>query len=285
MAAAKRFDRTSASWRLFSVDSRQNILSARAITAGYGGSAIVQELGLEVRAGSITGVIGPNGAGKSTLLKVLVGYLRPARGAIVFRGDDITRIAPELRVRRGIAYIAQARSYFASQTVAENLRLGAYLVRDAAVRAQREAAVFARFPVLADRRRQIAGMLSGGEARMLEFGRMLMMAPTFAILDEPSIGLSTRLVDEVYAHVRQLQSEGMTFLIVEQNVRKLFGVADYVYALESGRNRHAGTPDALSAEGVLASLYLGSGVGSVVRNGVGRGTPLAPPRAADGPPA
>ena len=252
------------------MDSRQNILSARGITAGYGGSAILQELGLEVAAGSITGVIGPNGAGKSTLLKVLVGYLRPAQGTIVFRGEDITRIESEQRVRRGIAYIAQARSYFASQTVAENLRLGAYLVRDATVRAQREAAVFARFPVLADRRRQIAGMLSGGEARMLEFGRMLMMAPTLAILDEPSIGLSTRLVDEVYAHVRQLQDEGMTFLIVEQNVRKLFGVADYVYALESGHNRHAGTPAALSSEGVLASLYLG------------HGTKSAPSRVADG---
>ena len=166
-------------------------------------------------------------------------------------------MAPEDRVRKGIAYIAQARSYFASQTVAENLRLGAYLVGDAGTRAKREAAVYQRFPVLAERRRQIAGMLSGGEARMLELGRMLMMAPRLAILDEPSIGLSPRLTDLVYAEVQKLRAEGIAFLIVEQNVRKLFAVADHVYALESGRNRFAGTPAELSAEGLLAELYLG----------------------------
>ena len=237
----------------------QGVLAANAITAGYGGSAILQELGIEVRRGSITGIIGPNGAGKSTLLKVLVGYLRPAQGNVTFEGEDVTRLEPEERVRKGIAYIAQARSFFPSQTVVENLRLGAYLVRDAAVRAQREAAVFARFPVLAERRKQIAGMLSGGEARMLEFGRMLMMAPTLVILDEPSIGLSSRLIGDVYAQIEQLRGEGITFLIVEQNVRKLFGVADHVYALESGRNRYAGSPAYLSAEGVLAKLYLGQG--------------------------
>lgn len=235
----------------------QTVLAASGITAGYGGSAILQDLGIEVRRGSITGVIGPNGAGKSTLLKVLVGYLRPMHGNVVLQGEDVTRLEPELRVRKGIAYIAQARSFFPSQTVAENLRLGAYLVRDATVRAQREAAVFARFPALAARRKQIAGMLSGGEARMLEFGRMLMMAPSLVILDEPSIGLSSRLVGDVYAQVEQLRAEGITFLIVEQNVRKLFGVADHVYALESGRNRYSGSPAELSAEGVLAKLYLG----------------------------
>ena len=256
---ARKCSATSAFSKPFSVASADLVLVARGLTAGYGGSAILRDLGIEARRGGITGVIGPNGAGKSTLLKVLVGFLRPVQGSVVFESEDITRLEPELRIRKGMAYIAQARSYFPSQTVAENLRLGAYLVRDAAVRARREAAVFARFPVLADRRRQIAGMLSGGEARMLEFGRMLMMAPTFAILDEPSIGLSTRLVDEVYDQVTQLRAEGMSFLIVEQNVRKLFGVADHVYALESGSNRHDGTPAALSAEGVLASLYLGHG--------------------------
>ena len=239
--------------------SDQIVLSANAITAGYGGSAILQDLSLEVRRGSVTGIIGPNGAGKSTLLKVLVGYLRPAQGVVSFNGTHITTLAAELRVKQGMAYIAQARSFFPSQTVAENLRLGAYLVRDAAVRAQREAAVYERFPALAGRRKQLAGMLSGGEARMLEFGRMLMMAPSLVILDEPSIGLSARLIDEVYAQVAQLRAEGMTFLIVEQNVRKLFAIADHVYALESGRNRYAGSPEELSAEGVLAKLYLGHG--------------------------
>jgi branched-chain amino acid transport system ATP-binding protein len=234
-------------------------LEARAVTAGYGGSAVLQGLGVTVRAGSITGVIGPNGAGKSTLLKVLVGYIRPSAGTVHFGGEDITRLPPEERIRCGVAYIAQQRSYFPSQSVADNLRLGAYLVRDAGVRARREAAVLERFPVLAERRHQLAGMLSGGEARMLELGRMLMMAPRLAILDEPSIGLSPRMIDVVYGQVRRLREEGISFLIVEQNVRKLFAVADQVFALDSGRNRLAGSPAALSAEGVLAELYLGPG--------------------------
>ena len=239
--------------------SEQMVLAASGITAGYGGSTILQGMEINVRRGGITGVIGPNGAGKSTLLKVLVGYLLPAQGQVTFNGVDITRLAPELRVRDGIAYIAQARSFFPSQTVAENLRLGAYLVRDPKIRGQREEAVYARFPALAGRRSQLAGMLSGGEARMLEFGRMLMMAPSLVILDEPSIGLSTNLIDEVYAQIKKLQAEGMTFLIVEQNVRKLFGVADNVFALDSGRNSYAGSPDELMTDGVLARLYLGHG--------------------------
>jgi len=237
---------------------RPIVLAAQSITAGYGGSAVLQGLDISVRQGGITGVIGPNGAGKSTLLKVLLGYIRPTHGSVVVAGEDITRLAPEERIRQGLAYLAQARSYFPSQTVAENLRLGAYLVRDAKVRAAREAAVYRRFPVLAERRRQPAGMLSGGEARMLEFGRMLMMAPSLAILDEPSIGLSPQMTDAVYDQIRLLRDEGIAFLIVEQNVRKLFAVADYVFALESGCNRIAGTPEALSEEGVLAELYLGT---------------------------
>lgn len=237
---------------------RADILAAGNITAGYGGSAVLQDVRLAVRRGGITGIIGPNGCGKSTLLKVLVGYLRPDAGSIVFKGEDITRVAPEDRIRRGIAYIAQSRSYFASQTVEENLRLGAYLVRDARVRAERQDAVLRRFPALGERRRQLAGMLSGGEARMLEIGRMLMMSPTLAILDEPSIGLSPRLTDSVYDQVQQLSRDGITFLIVEQNVRKLLAVADYIFAFESGCNRLEGTPAALSGEGVLADLYLGA---------------------------
>jgi ABC-type branched-subunit amino acid transport system ATPase component len=234
-----------------------DVLVAEAITAGYGGSAVLQAARIAVRRGSITGIIGPNGCGKSTLLKVLVGYLRPTTGRVLLDGADITRVAPEDRVRRGMAYIAQTRSYFAAQTVEENLRLGAYLVRDAHIRAERQAAVFQRFPVLAERRKQLAGMLSGGEARMLEIGRTLMMAPTFAIMDEPSIGLSPRLIDTVYDHIRGLRDLGITFLIVEQNVRKLLSVADRVFAFESGRNRLEGTPAELSDEGVLAELYLG----------------------------
>ncbi|HZT24089.1 MAG TPA: ABC transporter ATP-binding protein [Pseudolabrys sp.] len=234
------------------------ILDVQGVTAGYGGSAVLQDLGLSVRSGTMTGVIGPNGAGKSTLLKVIVGYLRPSQGEILLDGVAVTGLPPEQRIAKGIAYIAQTRSHFPSQTVQENLRLGAYLVKDARLRAERQNAVFERFPILHERRRQLAGQLSGGEARMLEVGRMMMTAPRLAILDEPSVGLSPKLVDVVYGHVRSLCDQGMSFLIVEQNVRKLLSVADFIYALEGGRNRYDGTPHDLSEDGRLAELYLGA---------------------------
>jgi branched-chain amino acid transport system ATP-binding protein len=234
-------------------------LEAVALTAGYGGSTILNGVSLTIACGRITGVIGPNGAGKSTLLKAIMGYIVPRAGAVRLDGDDITRLPTHERIRRGIAYIAQTQSHFPSQTVQENLRIGAYLVRDRAVRASRQAEIFRRFPILAERRRQPAALLSGGQLRMLEIGRVLMTSPRLIVLDEPSVGLSPALVDMVYGHLRDLAAGGTTLLIVEQNVRKLLAVADFVYALENGANRFEGTPQTLTATGMLADLYLGGG--------------------------
>jgi branched-chain amino acid transport system ATP-binding protein len=234
-------------------------LEAAELTAGYGGSTILNGVSLTVAPGHITGVIGPNGAGKSTLLKAIMGYIVPHGGTVRLDGDDITRLPTHERIRRGIAYIAQTRSHFPSQTVQENLRMGAYLVRNRDVRTERQAEVFRRFPILAERRRQSAALLSGGQLRMLEIGRVLMTSPRFIVLDEPSVGLSPGLVDMVYGHLRELAASGTTLLIVEQNVRKLLSVADFVYALENGTNRFEGTPQALTVRGVLAGLYLGAG--------------------------
>jgi branched-chain amino acid transport system ATP-binding protein len=234
-------------------------LEAAELTAGYGGSTILNGVSLTVAPGRITGVIGPNGAGKSTLLKAIMGYIAPREGMVRLDGDDITRLPTHERIRRGIAYIAQTRSHFPSQTVQENLRMGAYLVRNRNVRRERQAEVFRRFPILAERRRQSAAVLSGGQLRMLEIGRVLMTSPRLIVLDEPSVGLSPALVDMVYEHLRGLAASGTTLLIVEQNVRKLLSVADFVYALENGTNRFEGTPQALTARGVLAGLYLGAG--------------------------
>jgi branched-chain amino acid transport system ATP-binding protein len=234
-------------------------LEAAELTAGYGGSTILNGVSLTVAPGRITGVIGPNGAGKSTLLKAIMGYIVPHGGKVRLDGDDITRLPTHERIRRGIAYIAQTRSHFPSQTVQENLRMGAYLVRNRNERTERQAEVFRRFPILAERRRQSAALLSGGQLRMLEIGRVLMTSPRLIVLDEPSVGLSPGLVDMVYGHLRELAASGTTLLIVEQNVRKLLSVADFVYALENGTNRFEGTPQALTARGVLAGLYLGAG--------------------------
>ena len=195
------------------------------------------------------------------MLKVLLGYLRPTSGDVRFAGESILRLAPEERIRAGIAYIAQSKSYFAMQTIDENLLTGAYLVRDRHVIAERRDAVYRRFPVLKDRRGQLAGVLSGGEARMLELGRMLMTAPRLAVLDEPSIGLSPKLVDTVYDEVHRLCADGVAFVIVEQNVRKLLAVADFVYALENGRNQFDGSPAALANRDLLAELYFGPAAG------------------------
>jgi branched-chain amino acid transport system ATP-binding protein len=234
-------------------------LEAAELTAGYGGSTILNGVSLTVAPGHITGVIGPNGAGKSTLLKAIMGYIGPHGGTVRLDADDITRLPTHERIRRGIAYIAQTRSHFPSQTVQENLRMGAYLVRNRNMRTERQAEVFRRFPILAERRRQSAALLSGGQLRMLEIGRVLMTSPRLIVLDEPSVGLSPALVDMVYEHLRGLAASGTTLLIVEQNVRKLLSVADFVYALENGTNRFEGTPQALIARGVLAGLYLGAG--------------------------
>lgn len=227
------------------------------VTAGYGGSAILQELSVAVRPKGITGIIGPNGAGKSTMLKTLLGYLKPTNGDVRLDGRSILALAPEQRIAAGIAYVAQSKSYFATQTIEENLLIGAYLVRDRHIIAERREAVYQRFPILKNRRNTLAGMLSGGEARMLELGRMLMTAPRLAVLDEPSIGLSPKLIDAVYDEVRKLCVDGVAFLVVEQNVRKLLTVTDYVYALDNGSNRFEGRPDALASRDLLAELYFG----------------------------
>jgi branched-chain amino acid transport system ATP-binding protein len=244
------------------VASSEIILTAENLVAGYGGSAILHGVGLQISDNSICGIIGPNGAGKSTLLKVILGYLKPRPGKVHFLGEDVTSTPPHKRIARGIAYVGQSRSHFPSLTVRQNLRMGAYLVKSAALRRQREAAVFERFPILEQRKGQVAGLLSGGQVRMLEIGRMLMTDPKLIILDEPSIGLSPVLVEMVYEHILKLRQGGATVLIVEQNVRKLLTVADNIFAIESGQVRYQGTPSELTESGLLSHLYLGASIPS-----------------------
>lgn len=234
------------------------VLECRGLVAGYGGSTVLNGISLAANAGSITGIVGPNGAGKSTLLKTILGYLKPTEGRIRFKGADITEMRPDLRIAAGIAYVAQSHSGFKSMTIRENLRLGAYLIKDKEEIARRQTEVLARFPELAGRLDKPASDLSGGQLRMLEIGRFLMQGPSMVILDEPSIGLSPKLIDLVYAEVRRLASEGLSFLIVEQNVKKILQASDHVYALESGRNHADGTPQNLAGQEVLQKLFLGS---------------------------
>ncbi|HBG74831.1 MAG: ABC transporter ATP-binding protein [Chloroflexi bacterium GWB2_49_20] len=199
---------------------------------------ILQGVSLHARKGQITAVLGPNGVGKSTLLKTVFGFIKPQRGVISFAGQDIAGTPSHNLVQLGISYIPQRQSVFPQMTVEENLELGAWSFRSDKARIQeRIEANYKRFPVLRDRRRSPAGELSGGTQRMVEIGRILMADPKLILVDEPTAGLAIRLEKEIYDLLVQLKEEGVTLLLVDQNIRQAINIADYVYVLELGRNR------------------------------------------------
>jgi branched-chain amino acid transport system ATP-binding protein len=203
---------------------------------------ILQGVSLRAREAQITAVLGPNGVGKSTLLKSIFGFVRPNQGEVRFAGQDIAGTPAHHLVDLGISYIPQHQSVFPHMTVEENLELGAWSFRsDTARIRQKIEANYERFPILRDRRRSPAGELSGGMQRMVEVGRVLMTDPKLILVDEPTAGLAIMLAREVYDLLVQLkEEEGITILLVDQNIRQAISVADYVYILELGRNRHEG---------------------------------------------
>jgi branched-chain amino acid transport system ATP-binding protein len=200
-------------------------------------------------------LVGANGAGKSTLLRVISG-LQPSSGKILFEGKDIGATPPEWRVRRGIVQVPEGRQVFGPLSVEDNLRLGAYTRTRAESDAELER-VYALFPVLKQRRQQAAGVLSGGQQQMLAMGRGLMARPRLLLLDEPSMGLAPRLVQEIFAKVRALKEAHTTIFLVDQNARAALSVADRGYVLETGRVVLAGTGAALLADGQVREAYLG----------------------------
>jgi ABC-type branched-subunit amino acid transport system ATPase component len=232
------------------------MLQVRDLRAGYGPLEILQGVALAVEPGRIVGVIGPNGAGKSTLLKTVFGYLRPVAGTIAFEGSDLVGLSPDRAVRRGLAYVAQAGGLFAAMTVHENLLLGGYTLPAGAVRAAVER-VYADLPLLRERRRQLAGSLSGGEQRLLAVARALVTRPRLILLDEPSAALAPRFIERVYETIVALNRAGLTLLVVEQNVEAILAVAHRVFVLDLGRNAFDGTPAELRATDRIRRLYLG----------------------------
>jgi branched-chain amino acid transport system ATP-binding protein len=230
------------------------VLRMSDVVAGYYvNDVVLDHVSLEVRPGRVTVVLGPNGSGKSTALRVLSGFLRPRTGEVTLGGENIDRLTPGQRHGRGIALLPQGRSIFPGLTVRENLRLGAWELRkdrprlDAAVDA-----MFDRYPKLVPLRDRLAGSLSGGQARLLEFGRTLILDPQVLLIDEPSVGLAPVLVDEVYDEIERLKGEGRTILLVDQNVQAAVGLADHVYTLAYGKNHLDGARD--SFEGQLDAL-------------------------------
>ncbi|MDQ0746587.1 branched-chain amino acid transport system ATP-binding protein [Streptomyces africanus] len=240
-----------------SAEKQTPVLAADGIVAGYvPGVDVLRGCSVEVRPGEVVGVIGPNGAGKSTLVKAVFGLLRVRGGTVRLRGEDVTgRPAHEL-VRRGVGYVPQLQNVFPTLTVEENLRMGVYLRPKDHTR--RVAAVEELFPVLADRRKQKAGAMSGGERQMLAMARALMMEPQLLLLDEPSAGLSPLHQDHVFDRCRMINSAGVAVLMVEQNARRCLQLCDRGYVLDQGRNAYTGTGTALLHDEKVIELYLGT---------------------------
>ncbi|MFQ5691786.1 MAG: ABC transporter ATP-binding protein [Nitrospinota bacterium] len=232
------------------------MLLVQDLHAGYGEIEILHGVSLSVREGEIVTLIGANGAGKTTLLKTLSGLIRPTRGNVEFQGVRILRRPPHRTVRLGISQVAEGRAVLKRMSVLENLKMGAHVRRDAGVNRDLEE-VFGRFPVLAERRNQLAGTLSGGEQQMLAIGRALMARPRLLLLDEPSLGLAPRIVTTIFRTLRELKEEGKTIFLVEQNARRALQLADRGYVLERGRIVLEGTGERLLSDPEVQRTYLG----------------------------
>lgn len=234
------------------------LLAANRISLSYGKIEAVREVSLTLRAGQIVTVIGPNGAGKSSLLKALIGAL-PYSGDVVFAGTNSNSKTLEDRVDAGLFLVPEERALFAELTVEENLALGAFSRRreGAAVLAQARDDVYALFPRLQERRRQLAGTLSGGERQMLALGRALIGKPKLLMLDEPSLGLAPRIVRDIFRTIVGLGERGVSLLVVEQNARAAIEIADYCYVMEQGRIVLEGLPADLETDERIVSSYLG----------------------------
>jgi branched-chain amino acid transport system ATP-binding protein len=233
------------------------MLSVENLDVFYGDAQALDGVSLEVEQGAIVAIVGANGAGKTSLIRTIAGMLRPAAGAIRYRGDDIAGM-PSFRVcNLGIGQVAEGRQVFPTLTVAENLDMGAMLPRARAVREENRERVLTMFPRLKERLRQAAGTLSGGEQQMLAIGRCLMGAPELVMFDEPSLGLAPTIVQHVLAAIRDLNAQGLTCVLVEQNVAVSLKLASRAYVLENGRVTLSGSGDELLADDRVRQAYLG----------------------------
>jgi branched-chain amino acid transport system ATP-binding protein len=232
------------------------MLEVRDLVAGYGLTRVLEGVSFAVRAGEITAVLGANGAGKTTLNMAISGLVKPRGGQVVFEGEDITGADPAAVVARGLIQVPEGRKIFPNLGVRENLELGSY-ARAKPNRARNLERVFATFPRLRERSGQAAGTLSGGEQQMLAIGRGMMAEPRLLILDEPSLGLSPLLVEEMFTLVRRLHGEGLAILLVEQNVAQSLEIADRAHVLENGVFALSGDAATLRADPALRRAYLG----------------------------
>ena len=236
------------------------ILETEGLVAGYGATTILHGTSISVRERRITTIIGPNGAGKSTLFRTVFGLLPARQGRITLDREDVTGTAPRGLLRRGLAYVPQGRNLFGELSVAENLELGGVSLGSITLTRKRMEAVYERFPILARRADAQASTLSGGEQKMLEVGRALLLEPKLLMIDEPSIGLSPKLVGEVFALLTGLRDTGVTVLMVEQNARAALAISDDALVLQQGRLALAGKANEILSHPDIGGLFLGSGL-------------------------
>jgi branched-chain amino acid transport system ATP-binding protein len=232
------------------------MLEVKALASHYGRIPALKGIDLAVRAGELVALVGANGAGKTTLVRTISGVQPASAGQVLFAGRDITRFPPDQRVRLGIVQVPEGRQVFGPLSVLDNLLLGGY-TRPRGESAHALEGVYAMFPALAERRRQPAGTLSGGQQQMLAMGRALMARPKLLLLDEPSMGLAPRLVEEVFAAIRALKATGTTLFLIDQNARAALATADRAYVLETGQVVLSGTGRELLASERVQAAYLG----------------------------
>ena len=233
------------------------MLKVEKIEVRYSGVPVIHDVSFSVNVGELISIVGANGSGKTTLLKTVAGTLHPIKGVIEFENNDISRSSTVEIVRKGITYVPEERRIFGPLSVQENLKLGAYTVNDRKEAENNLEYVYRLFPILKARRKQLGETLSGGEQQMLAIGRGLMSNPKLLMLDEPSLGLMPKLVDEMLKAVATLKGEGKTILLVEQNVREALEMADRGYVLQTGQTIHKGTGDELLETDIVKKAFLG----------------------------
>jgi branched-chain amino acid transport system ATP-binding protein len=232
------------------------MLEVRGLATSYGNIKAVKGIDLDVAEGAIVCILGANGAGKTTLMKTVSGLLKPAAGRITFRKEDITGLAPDKIVRKGIVLVPEGRAILSRMTVLENLEMGAYHRKDNGIRKDLDA-VMERFPILKARKEQRGGSLSGGEQQMLAIARALLSRPRLLLLDEPSLGLAPLVVADIFLILREINADGTTVLLVEQNVKQALKVSRFAYVLETGKIVHSGPAAELRNDPKIMESYLG----------------------------
>jgi branched-chain amino acid transport system ATP-binding protein len=237
--------------------NNETVLELQDVDSGYGEIEVLKNISIAVQKKTIVSIIGANGAGKSTLLKTIFGVVRPTKGKIILAGDDVTQLLPIETLRRGVSYIPEGRSNFPGLTVQENLEMGAYIRRDRHQVLADADSICRRFPILQEKRQALAGNLSGGQQQMLEIGIALMLRPEVILIDEPTLGLAPILATEVFEAIQDINAQGTTVVLVEQNAKQALEISDYAFVLELGRIRFQGPPSQLASNEEIIDAYLG----------------------------